>query len=242
MWCPEGYITLEEIISQLLWDIDQLPLAQGKPLVLQRGQHIPDNLDPDKDEADAFIKWSCAAIFRLFGKDIRICTTSGTLVRVNPSVLLVVRAGWLGLSPTIAEFPTEYDERLEIAEWEIPCVDLNWGTVQASADFAPLGQIAGSSICIKEGVLPVQMSGLTEWLLQKAPKLGSPYLFSTEERKGAKTEAELIVQAVLSGKVRTKNEAQKMFGQGLKAEAWTALWKMAVTIDDRLSRPGPRPR
>ena len=242
MWCPEGYITLEEIISQLLWDMDQLPLAKGKPLVLQRDQHIPDNLDPDKDEADAFIKWSCAAIFRLFGKDIRICTTSGTLVRVNPSVLLVVRTGWLGAPPIIAGFPTEYDERLEIAKWEIPCVDLNWGTVQPSADFVPLSQIAGSSICIKEGVLPVQMSGLTEWLLEKAPTLGSPYHSSEGERWGSKTEAEQIVQAYLSGKVRTKSDAQKMFGQDLKPDAWSALWKMAVAIDDRLSKPGPRPR
>jgi hypothetical protein len=80
MWCPEGYVTLNEIISQLFWDIDQLPLAQGKYLDFQSDEITINYPETDGEEMDAFIKWACAILFRLFSEDFRVCTFSGTLV------------------------------------------------------------------------------------------------------------------------------------------------------------------
>ena len=242
MWCPEGYITLGEIISQLIWDIDQFPIAEGKPLVLQQGQPLPDNLEPDEGEVDAFIKWCCATLFRLFENDFRVCLPTGALVRVIPSVLLRVQSGWLEMPPTITKFPNNYEDRLEIAKWEVPVVDLEWGTVRENPQFPSLNPIVGAPLCLGEAVLPVVVPKLTTWLLEKSEELGAPYKSKDKQKWVAQEVADQIVQAYLSGKVRDRNEAQKLFGTGLNTDAWKALWKMATNLDSRLSRPGRRRR
>lgn len=239
MWCPEGYITFEEIISQLRWDIDQLPLANDKPLELRTGEMIPDNLEPDEREVDAFIKWAFAALFRKFAADIRICLQTGSLVRMNPSVLLSVRSGWLGIAPVISAFPAEYKERLAIADWEFPFVDLEWGTLKADASIAPMAKFSGASLCIAEDRLAIAVPRLTEWLLEEAPKLDG-LLTKAKSAWSSNDLVDRILAAFSSGTVTTKVHAKMMFGKGLSNASWVAVWKDVTTINTALSKPGPR--
>lgn len=239
MWCPEGYISFEEIISQLRWDIDRLPLAHGKPLELRPDETIPDNLEPDDRETEAFIKWAFAALFRLFEKDVRICLPTGNLVRMNPSVLLSIRSGWFAMAPVISTFPAGYADRIKIAEWEFPFVDLEWGTLKADASIAPMAKFAGASLCIREDRLTIALPRLTEWLIDEAPKLGSP--LTTEEPKWRSHDlVERILAAFSSGLVKTKTEAKKMFGKDLPTASWLAVWEQVTQKRPALSRPGPR--
>lgn len=239
MWCPEGYVTFEEIISQLRWDIDELPLAKGKPLELRIGDRIPDNLEPDEREVEAFIKWAFAALFRLFERDVRICLPTGSLVRMNPSVLLNIRSGWFAMAPVISAFPIGYDERVAIAKWEFPFVDLEWGTLKADATIAPMLKFAGASLCISEDRLTIALPRLTEWLLQEAPKLGSP--LTTEKPLWSSNDlVDRILAAFASGTVMKKVEAKKMFGKDLPTASWDAVWRDVTAINPALSRPGPR--
>lgn len=239
MWCPEGYLTFEEIISQLRWDVDQLPLAQGKPLVVPPGEMIPDNLEPDDYEVEAFIKWAFAALFRLFESDVRICLPTGSLVRMNPSVLLNVRSGWFAMVPIISAFPAGYVERLAIAEWEFPFVDLEWGTLKADASIAPMASFEGASLCLSEERLAIALPHLTEWLLQEAPKLGSP-LTNGKSAWSSNDVVDRILDAFSSGLVKDRTEAKKMFGKDLPNASWVAIWKQVTQINPALSRPGPR--
>lgn len=239
MWCPEGYVSLEEIISQLRWDIDHLPLATGKPLELRANETVPDNLEPDELEVEAFIKWACAALFRYFEKDIRICLETGNLVRINPSVLLNIRSGWLAMAPVITAFPAGYGERLAINEWEFPFLDLEWGTLRANASIAPMAKFAGASLCIREDQLAIALPRLTDWLLEEAPKLGSS--LTTEEPTWSSNDlADRILAAFSSGSITTRTEAKKMFGKGLPTASWNAVWAQVTRINPALSRPGPR--
>lgn len=239
MWCPEGYVTFEEIISQLRWDLDQMPLAQGKPLELRAGEMIPDNLEPDEREVEAFIKWSFAALFRLFEKDVRICLPTGNLVRMSPSVLLSVRSGWFAMAPVISAFPARYDDRLAIADWDFPFVDLEWGTLKADAAIAPMAKFAGASLCVSEERLAIALPRITEWLLEEAPKLGSP--LSTEEPTWSSSDlVNRIVAAFSSGTVTKKVEAKNMFGKDLPTASWNAVWEQVTQINPALSKPGPR--
>lgn len=240
MWCPEGYITLEEIVGQFMWDSDLIPAAENQPFK----SNIESDNSPDYSSVDGFIIWLMYGTFRVFEKDIRACLASGSIVRLAPQVLAL--EGLYGAdAPNIGSFPfggfpEAKEERLKVGAMHFRYINHLDGTIflNVHEKRPELGPVAGASICIEDARLPVRLENLTEWLIKRLSEESPKSNLS--ESNALATIPEKIVLAFESRKVITKADAKRMFGRSMKTEQWLAIWREAVALKPSLARPGPR--
>lgn len=237
MWCPEGYVTFNQIYGQILWDSDLVPMATNRPSPTATGQPVIDTGMPDQAEIRAFMNWMSAGFFRIFEEDVRVCLTSGNLVRLDASLAIGLQPNPLDFTFNFGPFPSDYSLRVKLSDWEFTFVDLHYGCIRCPDLDSTISRLAGLPICIKEAHLPVTIEKLPGWLWNEIPNLDkreAPAAWSSRE------DAVAIVQAFDHGRIRTKPEAKRMFGRDLPHSAWEALWDQAVAIKPSLSRPGRR--
>lgn len=239
MWCPEGYITMDEILSQISWDSDLIESAVDKPVDPKKDKY--EQTFKDNIEYAAYINWMVAALFYVSGKDFRLCLASGAIVRFRPYILAWMASDTKLASGISGGFPEKYEDRKLWSQIEFEALHSEKCTIRRDlpSDFDSSVPIGGSSLCIREVDLPVSLEELAAWLLHEAPRLAKG-TSTTKENEGRKELAQRIVDAFHSGKVRTKPEAKRVFGQGMKHEEWNAYWSEATNIMPSLSRPGPR--
>ena len=237
MWCPEGYVTFSQILGQILWDSDLMPTATNRPSPTVTERLVIDTGMPDQAELTAFKNWMSIGFFRIFEEDVRVCLTSGNVVRLDTSLATGLRRDPLDFSYDVGPFPSDYSLRVKLSNWEFIFVDLHYGCIRCPDADSTISRLDGLPVCIKEAHLPVTLEKLPAWLWTEIPKLDArESSVAWSSREGASA----IVQAFNSGKIRTKPEAKRMFGRDLPHTAWEALWDEAVAIKPSLSRPGRR--
>lgn len=237
MWCPEGYLTFSEVFGQILWDSDLMPMATNRPPPSDTGRFIIDTGTADQSEITAFKVWMSAGFFRIFEQDLRVCLTSGNVVRFDASLATGLKRDPLDFDPDFGPFPTDYSIRVRFSKWEFVYVDLDYGCIRSTDADSTMAHLAGLPICIKEAHLPVTLEKLPAWLWNEIPTLDAR---DTSPAWSSREDAAAIVQAFNSGKIRTKPEAKRMFGRDLPFDAWKALWEEAVALRPSLARPGRR--
>lgn len=243
MWCPEGYVTLNEIISQFLWDSDQIEPAPDAPPGFRTNAQ-----GPREEEVNGWMNWLIVAFIYVCGDDVRACLPSGSIVRLTPEAFSWDGGYeyWWGEvgGPAYDRsiFPDIYGARVWLSGIEFFHINIGDGTIKNgdSDDFRGYVPITGAALCISEANLPVRLEDLTGWIIEEVKKVQFPQDIGTARQHTSRTIPDEIVHAFKTNKVRTKPEAKRMFGRGIKHEAWQALWREACEIMPALSRPGPR--
>lgn len=238
MWCPEGYVTLNEILAQFAWDCDLVPTGQGRPGDYEMdGETLPAFLNGI--EHIAYRNWLFAVFLKNFERHIRVCLTSGSLVRLAP------RAFWF-LSPTdlsdlhfLDGFPEDYQKRQKLSQWIYFHVDLESGTIKDKKG-GSLHQLSGLPLCVPDNALPVPLDGLTEWLLEEGRRKAITHKSRKPPSWSSAETAQLIVEAFRKRRFTNRAEAKHLFAKDMPIVAWKALWKEAAAIEPSLSRPGPK--
>lgn len=242
MWCPEGYVTLNSILTQLVWDSDLMEAS------IDRDWNADDENELSNRayiiEGRAFVKWLHSALFDLLAEEFRVCLASGLTVKLDPEAY-----SWrdsLEFSEYLRaerhRFPKKYQERVMLAKREFAVIDISTGCISADLeqDGRRLEPIMGMPLCIREASIPVKIENLTKWLIDEMERRASAEEHEWKRAVLPEGGAGAIVQAFRSGKVKTKSDAKRMFARDMKHEAWLALWREVVSIAPELSRPGPR--
>lgn len=186
MWCPEGYITLEEIINGFYLDTDRIASATDRPDLNSDLESPAIDVGIDSVEQKAFINWLSSRLFRIFHHDFRVCTSTGVPLRLSYRAFegRIGRFG-LGSVEVRSDFPGDYETRSRIAGWTFFAIDLWNGAIRRDldttySDFAPL---SGLPVCIKVSDLPVPALDLGLWLMEHA---ADPYASDPEPESGSK--------------------------------------------------------
>lgn len=249
MWCPDGYLTFDELIWAM--DIDTYDVISGahnRPPP-DEPEYIPYGYDPndwpDEHEVAAYHNWLVVALIDACRKDIRACLGSGNLIRLSNHSLAWSVSHKHGLKSAAAldavfsrwrggPFPDDYYLRLDLSGMAFKHLERVGFVVRVASDREGVAPIAGAPLCIKETALPVPPDRLRQWLVDNAWK-DRPREAGDEAPSGA-----AIVEAFKAGRFKHKGEAHRMFGQDMKHIAWLAIWKEAVGIEPSLAKPGPR--
>ncbi|MDQ2065081.1 hypothetical protein Q9295_01745 [Xinfangfangia sp. CPCC 101601] len=252
MWCPEGYLTLDEIMQVMDFDTyDILVGADNRPKPEDPDDELlahDGTLWPDSYELEAYHNWLIAALIEACRHDMRVCLGSGNLIRLSDFSFAWSVSHKHGLSSGAAfdaaflsrwrggPFPDDYFLRRDLADMQFMHLERSGLAVRTSTTLEAVAPIAGSPLCIKETDLPAPLLAMRVWLVENA----------WEGRiQGAVEKAPTgaaIVAAFREGLFKNKGEAHRMFGQDMKHLAWLALWKEAAAIEPTLAKPGPRSR
>lgn len=250
MWCPEGYFTLGELMRIMEHDMfDRISPAKNRPSTEdEEAAPFGDNHAdlPDATELQAYHNWLLLSLIETRKDAIRACLNTGNIVRLNSDALRWVvtrKHGLKDVNPLIApiarwmggDFPDDYGLRQDIASVRFANL-VRIGYVVSISPSSKYGAapIGGASLCIKDVDLPAAPERLTNWLVDNAWK--DSFLNSD----GRATSGADIVEAFKTGRIKTKADAHRMFGQDMKHLAWLALWKEAVSIVPSLAKPEPR--
>ena len=172
MWCPEGYTTLSQIIGSFAWDSDLIGSASDSPP--QGGKPEGTQIDTGIDgiEMQAYVNWLLVVFFRRFSRDLRVCTTSGALLKLDSTAYLSslnsLFDGNIVFQKYEKAFPLRYEDRTVISKIYFNFIDNNLGCVKRDLPhdhyYTPL---AGMPLCIKKDSLPAPLYQLTHWLLDR---------------------------------------------------------------------------
>lgn len=252
MWCPDGYLTIDELMQVMDFDTyDLLVGATNRPKPQDPEDELlahDGTLWPDGQELEAYHNWLLVSLIEACRENIRACLGSGNLIRLGSfsfawsvshkhgmmsgPALDAIFSRWRG-----GPFPDDYFLRLDLAGMEFMHLERSGLALRISTSKELVAPIAGAPLCIKETDLPAPPERLRLWLVENA---WSGAASDTQEDPVAAPSGEAIVKAFKEGGFRTKGEAHRMFGQDMKHLAWLALWKEAVGIEPSLAKPGPR--
>lgn len=243
MWCPEGYITLREIIFQFYWDCEISPAMR-----LERNLDLQELVLSMSEDRRAWVNWLLLAFFREFSHELRACLPSGAIVRLTPLALSWAEDGnyWSPEEHSIemdrASFPELYEARVWLAGVEFRYIDLRTGCIKNFGGDCKdeISLISKSPICIREADLPVDVEKLSEWLIDDVRNYWTNLPVGKKPDYRSGNVAQEIVSALQAERILTKGEARRMFGRDLKTDAWNALWGEVTEIYPYASRPGPR--
>lgn len=245
MWCPEGYLTVGELLDTMCHELFDFLSTADNRAPPEPWEYPDQSFDfPSEREVKAYYNWLIASFFSAFRKDIRACVNGGNLIRLNDSMLHWTVAHKHGMRSLAAldavlepwaggPFPDDYFLRMDLADMQFPYLEVNELTVAVSSTNKLVSPISGSPLCIAEAVLPTQPDRLRPWLAENA--WNDPPASHTVPTAAA------IVDAFKAGRTKTKRDAYNLFGKGMKTAAWFALWREAAQLEPLLAKPGPRP-
>jgi hypothetical protein len=172
MWCPEGYTTLSHIIGSFSWDSDLIGAASDSPSQGEKPEGTQIDTGIDGIEMRAFVNWLLVVFFRRFSRDLRVCTTSGALLKLDNTAYLSslnsLFDGNIVFQKYEKTFPLQYEDRTVISKIFFNFIDSDLGCVKRDLPYdhyyTPL---AGMPLCIKKASLPVSSYQLAQWLLDR---------------------------------------------------------------------------
>lgn len=233
MWCPEGYITLEEISSQILWDSDIIKPSEDHP---DREENSLDQI-----ETKAFLNWMMAVFLHHFGEKVRVSLVSGSVATLHPSAFFWFGDVRLYKFNGYDKFPETYADRKAWSQVEFSFIDVGLGFLLDKLPHSKksVQSLAGLPLCVKSSDLPVFIDQLPTYIFSLANNSTSG------DRKGKRNrlKGELsnrICEAFEEGRFKTKSEAKRLLAPDMKFLEWHAHWREASARLPQLSTPGRR--
>lgn len=260
MFCPEGYVTLNEIYNGLwLWAQGATERSVEDAELLakfeQAGEPKKFGIDTGSaafDECEAHAKWLMLVLLELYGTEVRIALPTGAVVRIEPWLLAPKwspfdREDWQDHN-LYTDFPSKREDRLEILQNDLQHIEERAFTIdcQKTDDRyveASLRLVHGCPFCIRDGILPSEGSLPGHLKTAIRAKLLEPDGPGLERAEHASLVAK-VIQTVETRRL-PRDIVKAILAPQMKVEEWRALWRQAAhqRPDLRLSVSGPkRPR
>lgn len=180
MWCPEGFVTLQEIYDVFILDSVEIDLASDRPPPASGGFWI-DTGTVSQDEMIGYLNWLMGSLLIIFQDDIRACLPTGAVIRLDH------RFTWFFDDDTqhfsLFCFPDDFAGRVKLKKREFLGVDKKRGWVivdnftknlvniftgqEESPNFGP---VLGAPLCIRESRLPTSLYLLSDWVTKEIVK------------------------------------------------------------------------
>lgn len=172
MWCPEGYVTLREILDGFYREADSVGSSMDRPDLLTAPGEFAIDTGLDHIETNALVNWLLRGFFYYFGQHVKVCAPSGTILRISCDF-------WNGIEADDSAhldiyeigFPSSYAGRRAVSEWNFSFLEMRTGCIQSGVSeyFPFLSPLSGLPLCIQTSALPVDGQRLASWLLTNHP-------------------------------------------------------------------------
>lgn len=262
MFCPEGYITLDETFHSIAFSVDETFFSPSPEIKISIANDDGFEYPPDKEgaiygiakkgfELGSLLNWMTTGLLDCFSREFRATTHAGIPIKVSASFL-----GWHDDGDTdgladfyqrngldnaaqydfLYRFPDRLIEREFLSRRKFPHIDILGGWYLKHSPYRGVPTaLDGCPLCIAENVLPCPPERLAAWLVTEMAKKENGDSTPFDRKLPEK-----IVEAFQTGRISKKVDARALFGRGLKTSAWHATWKEAVKIEPKLSLPGPK--